>query len=60
LGEGSWKKERANTFFAINQVALVQSPPSGGMKCSNLLLLLCHGLIFGLGWYGSYFGVFCF
>lgn len=67
LQEGSWKKERArqvlglaNMFFAIHKVAVVLSPPSGAMKCSNLLpLFLCHGWIFGLGWFGVFFGV-CF
>lgn len=61
LGEGSWKKERArqvlglaNTFFAVNKVALVLSAPSGAMKCSNLLL--CHGQIFGLGCFGVFLG----
>lgn len=66
LGEGSWKKERArqvlglaNMFFAIHKVALVPSPPSGAMKCSDLLLLR-RGWIFGLGWFFGGLGGFCF
>lgn len=52
LGVGIWKKERArqvlglaNIFFVIHKVALVLSPLSKPMRCSNLLL--CHGQIFG-------------